>query len=165
MEAKKKRKTEKALKVPAAKELFHEKYLIFGKNMRLERKERGFTSDVLARFLGISTAYVGLIERGERRPSLETFIRICDFFGETYEDMLKPNSALTIAEKKLLSKSTETKDLLESKRKMLTSMVSTFGADELDYIINILKNFKHYNQVKREGFADEDFDFEDGHSV
>jgi len=160
MEARKNEKVMKQLKVPASKDFINEKCLIFGENVRLARKERGFTSEVLARFLEISTAYVGLIERGERCPSLETFIKICDFFGESYEDMLNPGNMLSMAENKLLARSENAREQVTRRQKMLASMVNTFEVEELDYIIGILKGFKNYNQVKQEGFTDVGIDGE-----
>ena len=160
MESKRNEKLAKQLKTSVSKDFINEKCLIFGENVRLARKERGFTAEVLARFLEISTAYVGLIERGERCPSLETFIRICDFFGESYEDMLNNGNVLSLAENKLLARSESTKDLIARRQKMLLSMINTFEVEELDYIIGILKGFKNYNRVKKEGFVDADFDID-----
>jgi len=160
MEAKQNKKDKKQQKPPVTKGPINEKTLIFGENLKLARKERGFTAEVLSRFLEISTAYVGLIERGERCPSLVTFIRICDFFGESYEDMLTAKSALSVEEEKLLDSGADTKDQVERKRKMLTSMINTFGLDELEYVIGIVKGLKHYNLSKKEGGFDFDAAFD-----
>ena len=58
-----------------SKDFIDDKAKAFGQNVRLTRKESKLTAQDLAKFLSISTAYVGLIERGERCPSLETFLR------------------------------------------------------------------------------------------
>ena len=154
MEAKKRKRATKTRDLG----FINEKSLVFGENVRLARKERGFTSDVLAKFLGISTAYVGLIERGERCPSLETFLRICDFFGEPYEDMIMPNSAFAIAEKTSLIKSAEVRDQVKRRQKMLASMINTFDIDELNHLINIVKSFKQFNMMKDNGAPDGEID-------
>ena len=138
-----------------SKEYITEKCLIFGENMRISRKERGFTSEVLARFLQISTAYVGLIERGERCPSLETFLRICDFFGESYEAMLTPRANQTAGESRL-ARSENAKEQAARKQKMVTSMINTFNADELDHIIATVKSFKLFSQNKVDDFDESD---------
>jgi len=135
--------------VAPAKDYLTSKCLIFGENMRVARKERGFTSEALGRFLGISTAYVGLIERGERCPSLETFLKICDFFGESYEDMFMPKGSLTVREKK--AGGTGEKDQVERKQKMIVGMINTFTAEELDHIIGVVKSFKSYSHKNRTG--------------
>lgn len=142
-----KKKTQEALpeakKIP--KSFFTEKTVAFGENVRAARKERGFTADTLAKFLGISTAYVGLIERGERCPSMETFLKICEFFGESYEEMLTVGKGLSLAEKKRLSSKHLTgADLVRRKQKMLASMISTFNVEELDFLVHVTKSFKRF---------------------
>jgi len=133
-----------------SKDYLAEKCLVFGENMRTARKERGFTSEALGRFLGISTAYVGLIERGERCPSLETFLKICDFFGESYEAMFTPKGSLAISEKKAAGRDGE-KDQAERKQRMIAGMINTFNAEELDHIIGVIKSFKSYSHKTRAG--------------
>jgi len=125
-----------------------EKCKIFGENMRTARKERGFTSEALGRFIGISTAYVGLIERGERCPSLETFLKICDFFGESYEAMFTPSGRLAIGEKKA---DTGEKSQAERKQKMIAGMLNAFSIEELDHIVSVIKSFKSYSHKNRPG--------------
>jgi len=127
-----------------AKEFVNEKTLIFGENVRIARKERGFTAEVLAKFLGISTAYVGLIERGERCPSMETYMRICEFFGESYEDMLTVRKDYSVAESKRLNKDPNINSRVKRKQKMIASMINTFTDDELDFIISAVKSFKRF---------------------
>ena len=135
------------------KDYLKEKCLIFGENMRIARKERGFTSEALGRFLGISTAYVGLIERGERCPSLETFLKICDFFGESYEDMFKQRSTLAVNEKKAVGRPSE-KDQVARKQTMITGMLNTFNAEELDHLIGVIKSFKAFSHKAQSGHQD-----------
>ena len=67
-----------------------EKVSNFGENVRASRKQVGFTAEELGAFVGITPAHVGMIERGERNPSLETFLRICDILGECVNEMLMP---------------------------------------------------------------------------
>ena len=52
-----------------------------GKNIRRFRKERGYRLEDLAEMVGLSTNYMGAIERGEKLPSLETFIAIVNCLG------------------------------------------------------------------------------------
>jgi transcriptional regulator with XRE-family HTH domain len=145
MEAKKRKRAIKARDLG----FINEKSLIFGENVRLARKERGFTSDVLAKFLGISTAYVGLIERGERNPSLETFLRICDFFGESPEIMLTPSGmGAAFRESKTLTRNSQVDpEKRNRKYKMIVSMLETFDPAELEYIVNVIKSFKTFSQT------------------
>ena len=122
-----------------------ESCVIFGENIRAARKKMGITHTTLGMFLGLSTAYVGLIERGERTPSLEVFIKICDFFGERMDDMLTRKTSSS-------SRKSDEKDLpsLQTKRqKMACSMISTFDKNELNYIITHMKSFKSFCEQRQ----------------
>ena len=47
-----------------------------GQNIRKYRLEKKLRQEGLAEKCGLSSNYIGLLERGEKTPSLETFIRI-----------------------------------------------------------------------------------------
>ena len=47
-----------------------------GRNIRKFRKERHLRQEDLAERTGLSANYIGMVERGEKTPSLETLIRI-----------------------------------------------------------------------------------------
>lgn len=49
-----------------------------GKNIRKYRREKDIRQDKLAEMADLSTNYIGMIERGEKVPSLETFLKICE---------------------------------------------------------------------------------------
>ena len=52
------------------------KYESVGKNIRKYRQEKKLRQEDLAEKAGLSTNYIGMIERGEKIPSLESFIDI-----------------------------------------------------------------------------------------
>lgn len=117
----------------------------FGKRLRFLRRSAGFTSESLAAFLGVSTPYIGLIERGERRPSLEIFVRICEFFGESCDEMIKEAKIPFLAE----GKGTEgAKRFLEmqmlNKKKTIMGMLDSFDLDGLDHISVVIKSLNKY---------------------
>ena len=47
-----------------------------GKNIRKYRKEKKLRQEDVAERSGLSTNYIGMVERGEKVPSLESFISI-----------------------------------------------------------------------------------------
>ena len=51
-------------------------YGAMGKRIRTRRKQRGMTQAALAESIGISTSFIGHIERGTRITSLETLVRL-----------------------------------------------------------------------------------------
>ncbi len=52
-------------------------YAGIGMRIRKARKEKGMSQDELAKECGICISFMGHIERGTRRMSLETFANIC----------------------------------------------------------------------------------------
>ena len=58
-----------------------------GKRIRTCREQKGWTQQSFAEKVGISIAYTGMIERGEKIPKLETFIRIANVL-EVSADLL-----------------------------------------------------------------------------
>ena len=131
-------------------DIINEKMANFGANMRAARKQKGFSSEALAPFLGFSTPYVGHLERGERRPSLENFLRICEFFGESPDDMLKPKGVGEAVRETRLDARGMDDDKIKRRQKMILHMLETFDPVELDHVITMIKSFKSYTVMLRE---------------
>lgn len=81
-------------------------YEALGKRIRTRRKMMGLTQEVLAEQLGISCSFVGHIERGSRKMSMETLIRISDVMGVSCDYLLQdslqnavPQSSTPLSEK------------------------------------------------------------------
>ena len=51
-------------------------YKDFGARVRRRRQQLGWTQEYLARELGVSTSFIGHVERGSRKASLETLVSI-----------------------------------------------------------------------------------------
>ena len=58
-----------------------------GKNIRKYRLMKKFRQEDLAERAGLTTNYIGMVERGEKIPSLETFIKILNAL-EVSSDMI-----------------------------------------------------------------------------
>ncbi len=52
-------------------------YLKMGKRIRQLRKVKGWSQEKLAAKCGISQNFMGKIERGDRKMSMDTFARLC----------------------------------------------------------------------------------------
>lgn len=66
---KKKRKAEREL------------YINIGNRLLIKRRELHFTQEQMAEVLGVSTGFYGMIERGEKAPSLEKLVIIYERLG------------------------------------------------------------------------------------
>ena len=53
-------------------------YEALGRRVRQQRLNAGLTQDELARKVGISCSFVGHIERGEKKASIETVVALCN---------------------------------------------------------------------------------------
>ena len=58
-----------------------------GKNIRKYRLMKKYRQEDLAERAGLTTNYIGMVERGEKIPSLETFIKILNAL-EVSSDMV-----------------------------------------------------------------------------
>ena len=62
----------------------------FGEKLRTLRKQRGLTMRELAKALGFTThGYIGDLESGRAKPSLELAITIADFFDISLDQLAR----------------------------------------------------------------------------
>ncbi len=59
-----------------------------GKKIRYYRESNKWTQEDFAEKAGLSLTYVGMIERGEKVPKLETFINIANVLGVSTDILL-----------------------------------------------------------------------------
>jgi transcriptional regulator with XRE-family HTH domain len=52
-------------------------YVLLGKRVRIRRQVLGLTQEGLAEKIGVSTSFIGHIERGSRKLSVETLYALC----------------------------------------------------------------------------------------
>ena len=60
----------------------------FGKRVKQKRIESNLTQEELAEKTDLSVGYIGMIERGKRLPSLDTFVIIADELNATADELL-----------------------------------------------------------------------------
>ena len=51
---------------------------LFGQNLRMLRKRKGFSQEGFALHAGLDRTYIGGIERGERNPALKTILQLAE---------------------------------------------------------------------------------------
>ena len=62
-----------------------------GRRVRKLREERHLTQEALAEAAGVSVPYVSHIERGIKKPSLGTLLRLSAVLGVTVDTLLRGN--------------------------------------------------------------------------
>ena len=64
-------------------------YTAMGGRIRSARQEAGLSQSELAERCSISVSFLGHIERGTRKMSLETLVAICDILGLSADYLLQ----------------------------------------------------------------------------
>lgn len=118
---------------------------IIGSNIRFERQKLELTIEELSEILNIAPGFLGLIERGQRGTSIRNLCRIADFFSITLDDLVRRDLAYASENGDKVSE-----PISEQKSKHLTavSLIHNLDVDELDFIINSIKNLKKLTKIK-----------------
>lgn len=59
-----------------------------GKRIRFYRQQRNWKQEELAERTGLSISYIGMLERGEKEPKLDTFVLIANTLGVSANELL-----------------------------------------------------------------------------
>lgn len=65
--------------------------MMIGENLQILRKGKGLTQEELAEKLGVSRQAVSKWETGEAYPETETFLKLCELYGVTADELLRGN--------------------------------------------------------------------------
>ena len=66
-------------------------YKSIGLKIKYKRKQKGFTQEMLSEACGISPSYIGIIERGDKRLSVETLVKIANALRVSSDYLLAEN--------------------------------------------------------------------------
>jgi len=77
---------------------------LLSSNIRLFRVDSGLSQAELAEKAGISTPYLGAVERGDKWPSPATLAEIAHGLGVEPYDLFKPESASSREVRKIITK-------------------------------------------------------------
>ena len=71
------------------------------KNLALLRKKKGLTQVQFAKLFGVSASTVAMWETGQRKPDYHTIVRLCEFFGADFEELLGVKKQTVMAEENI----------------------------------------------------------------
>ncbi len=63
-------------------------YLALGKRIRRARQQLHLTQEKLADRVGVSVSFIGHVERGTRKASIETIVALCNALGVSADALL-----------------------------------------------------------------------------
>lgn len=64
-------------------------YVALGRRIRQRRKSLGLTQEMLSIKSGVSLPFIGLIERGERKASMDTFVMLANALSLSTDVLLQ----------------------------------------------------------------------------
>lgn len=71
-------------------------YIDLGQKIRRQRTQLNWTQEALAERIGVSTSFVGHIERGTRKASLETLVSVANVLNVSLDYLLANSLQNTI---------------------------------------------------------------------
>lgn len=108
-------------------------YILLGKRIRDERLLLRLTLEKLAERTDKSINFIGQIERGEGKPSLETMVDIANALGTTVDSLLQDN----------------VKAVNDSIGKEIEAIIRTLDNNGKQFILDVVKRYSYYHQQQK----------------
>lgn len=100
-----------------------------GENIRIARKGKNLTIDTLSELIGISSSFLGTLERGESSLSVETLIGVC--------------KALEVsADSIIFDRNVTPEPSISDKKDTIMTLLSNATDDELSFLIDYIKLYR-----------------------
>ena len=98
-------------------------FLALGARIKNKRLEKNLTQEQLAEKVDLSAVYIGQIERGERKMTIQTLVKLANVLETSIEELLSDSPEGNLNAK--------VNDLLDVAKKL--------GVADFDKVINIIK--------------------------
>ena len=106
-------------------------YILLGKRIRDERLLLRLTLEKLAERTDKSINFIGQIERGEGKPSLETMVDIANALGTTVDSLLQDN----------------VRAVNDNVGKEVEAIIRTLDDNGKQFILDMVKRYSHYHRL------------------
>lgn len=70
-------------------------YATIGSRIKHERMKRGLTQAKLAEMSGVAPTYIGVIERADKKLSVDTLVKITNALGVTLDSLMRDSGNLS----------------------------------------------------------------------
>lgn len=107
-----------------------------GQRIREERQKLNLTQEKLSETINVTTTYIGQIERGERRPTLDTLIKISNALGVSIDYLLQ--ESITPASDNLMNLWIQlTHDLSDDEKEMIIDLIKVIKSHKKQPITHL----------------------------
>jgi len=100
-----------------------------GENIRIARKSKNLTIDMLSELIGISPSFLGTLERGESSLSVETLIGVCKALGVSADSIIIEQNATP-------------NPYISDKKDTIATLLNNATDDELSFLIDYVKLYR-----------------------
>ncbi len=100
-----------------------------GENIRIARKSKNLTIDTLSEMIGISSSFLGTLERGESSLSIETLIGVCKALGVSADSII-------------FDRSETPEPSIIDKKDTITTLLNNATDGELSFLIDYIKLYR-----------------------
>ena len=101
-----------------------------GENIRTARKSKDLTIDTLSELVGISSSFLGTLERGESSLSVETLINICKTLGISSDSIILEQDPTPVSA------------VVADKKDVIMTLLNNATEDELSFLVDYVKLYR-----------------------
>lgn len=98
-------------------------YVALGGRIKNKRLELNLTQEQLAEKLELSAVYIGQIERGERKMTIETLVKLANSLNSSIEELLKDSTSSNI----------------NARLNELVNIAKELDTSDIDKVIDVIK--------------------------
>ena len=107
-------------------------YKSLGKRIKEKRAQLGFSQTTLSELCNLAPAFIGIIERCEKRPSIETLVKIANALNVSADYLL--GDSIKYDSTYYINKASE--------------MLSDMDEKEIEYAVDMLSSFRNFRGKK-----------------
>lgn len=98
-------------------------YNALGTRIKNKRLEQNLTQEQLAEKVELSAVYIGQIERGERKMTIETLVKLANSLNSSIEELLKDSTSSNI----------------NARLNELVNIAKELDTSDIDKVIDVIK--------------------------
>lgn len=98
-------------------------YVALGTRIKNKRLEQNLTQEQVAEQVELSAVYIGQIERGERKMTIETLVKIANCLNSSIEELLKDSTSTNV----------------NARLNELVNIAKGLNTSDIDKVIDVIK--------------------------